>query len=414
MKYLFTILIGLALAMGLAVFLKQDPGYFAFNYAGYTVQMTFALFVIILLISISILYLLLSLVTGLIRLPGKYHRWRKYRSHMRSEKNLMQGMLLMLEGKWNKAEARLREGAVYSSVPMVNYLLAARAAQQAGSVQRRDQYLRLAHESGPASSIAPGLTQAELQLNQSQTEQAYATLKHLEEQGPERNQTRQLLLEAGLQLKEWQNVIDLLKQFEKKKYLSPDKIRAGQLQAYAGLLLQAANASTRDKLMEVWNSIPRKLQADPGLIEVYISKRLNFPYTSDCEVILHRALKKQWDASLIRLYGMVESVDNSRQLKFVEHMLAAHARDPVLLLTLGRLCIRASLWGKAKTYLEESIEAQPGPDAYQELATLYERQGDHAAALTYFQEGLKIATGSPGVGVVKMLQNVSEGEIVDD
>jgi HemY protein len=413
-KYLFTILIGLALAMTLAVFLKHDPGYFAVNYAGYTVQMTFALFVIILLVCVVVIFLFLSLVAGTLKLPGKYRRWRKYRSHMRSESNLMHGMQLMLEGNWRKAETRFREGAVYSSVPMVNYLLAARAAQQTGSIQRRDQYLRLAHESGPASSIAPGLTQAELQLNQSQTEQAYATLKHLEEQTPERNQTRQLLLEAGLQLKEWQNVIDLLKQFEKKKYLAPEKIRAGQLQAYAGLLQQAANASTRDKLMEVWKNIPRKLQSDAGLIEIYVSNRLNFPYTSDCETILHRALKKLWHAPLVRLYGLVESVDNSRQLKFAEHMLADHARDPVLLLTLGRLCIRGSLWGKAKTYLEESIEAQPNPDAYQELAALYERQGDHAAAVTFYQEGLKIATGSPGVGAVKMLQHVDEGEIVDD
>ena len=107
-------------------------------------------------------------------------------------------------------------------------------------------------------------------------------------------------------------------------------------------------------------------------------------------------------------------MDNSKQLKFAEHMLTVHARDPILLLTLGRLCIRAALWGKAKKYLEDSIEAQPGPDAYQELASLYERQGDHAAALAYYQEGLKIATGSPGVGAVKMLQSVNEGEIIDD
>lgn len=414
MKYLFTILIGLALAIGLAMFLKQDPGYFAFNYAGYTVQMTFALFVIIMLISITVVFVLLSLLMGLLRLPGKYRSWRKYRSHMRSEKNLMQGMLLMLEGKWRKAEIKFRDGAAYSSVPMVNYLFAARTAQQIGAVQRRDQYLRLAYESGPESSLAPGLTQAELQLNQSQTEQAYATLKLLEEQVPERNQTRYLLLEAGLQLKEWRNVIDLLQGFEKKKYLPPEKIRAGQLQAYTGLLQQAADSSARDTLVETWKNIPRKLQSDPCLIEIYVSKRLNFPYTSDCESILHRALKKQWDGTLVRLYGLVEGVDTAKQLKFAEHMLAAHARDPILLLTLGRLCIRGKLWGKAKTYLEDSIEAQPNPDAYQELAALYERQGDHAAAVSYYQEGLRIATGSPGVGGVKMLQNVEEGEIVDD
>ena len=149
MKYLFTILIGLALAMTLAVFLKHDPGYFAVNYAGYTVQMTFALFVIILLVCVVVIFLFLSLVAGTLKLPGKYRRWRKYRSHMRSESNLMHGMQLMLEGNWRKAETRFREGAVYSSVPMVNYLLAARAAQQAANTGRGAEWNRFAGRRGP-------------------------------------------------------------------------------------------------------------------------------------------------------------------------------------------------------------------------------------------------------------------------
>ena len=408
MKYLFTILVGLALAMVLAVFLKHDPGYFAFNYAGYTVQMTFALFIVFLVITVIFIFFILSLIMGLIRLPGKYRRWSKYRSHMRSEKNLMQGMMLMLEGKWRKAEVKFRDGAADSSVPMVNYLFAARAAQHSGALERRDQYLRLAHENCPESSIAAGLTQAELQLNQHQTEQAYATLKLLDEQGSGQNQAKHLLLEAGLQLKEWQTVIDLLKEFERKKYLPPERIRSERLRAYAGLLQQAAEAFSREKLMELWNGIPRKLQTEPYLIETYVTRRLQFPYTSDCENVLRRALKKQWDSALIRLYGLVESVDLPKQLSFAEHMLADHARDPILLLTLGRLCIRNKLWGKAKIYLEDSIEAQPNPDAYQELASLLEREGNHAAAVAYYQEGLKIATGSAGVGGLKMLEKVDD------
>ena len=414
MKYLFTILIGLAIAIGLAVFLKQDPGYFAFNYAGYTVQMTFALFIVLLVIAVVLLFFILSLIMGLIRLPVKYRRWRTYRSHIRSEKNLMQGMLMMLEGKWRKAEMKFRDGAVHSSVPMVNYLFAARAAQQSGALERRDQYLRLAHEYSPESSIAAGLTQAELQLNHHQTEQAYATLKLLEEQSPDRNQAKHLLLEAGLRLKEWRTVIDLLKEFEKKKYLPPEKIRAERLRAYAGLLQHAADTSSREKLEDLWKDIPRKLQTEPYLIETYVTRRLQFPYTSDCEILLRRALKKKWDGALVRLYGCVESVDTPKQLAFAEHMQAEHARDPVLMLTLGRLCIRNRLWGKAKTYLEDSIDAQPNPEAYQELAALMEREGNHTAAVTYYQEGLKIATGTAGVGGMKMLEKVNEGEIVDD
>jgi len=413
-KYLFTILIGLALAIGLAMFLEQESGLFIFSYAGYTVQMSFALFVIFMFFTVVTLYFLLAACFALVRLPGKYRRWSKHRSYRRSEKHLMKGMLMMMEGRWNDAEINFRKGASYSTNPVVNYLFAARAAQQSGAVQRRDSYLRLAHELSSESSIAVGLTQAELQLSQHQTELAYATLKHLDENRPDQSRAKHLLLEAGLQLKEWQSVIDLLKGFDRSNYLPPEKIHAGRIEAYAGLLRKAANQPTREKLLEIWKNLPRKLQADLYLIEVYVSQRLKYPNAGDCEPVLRRALKKQWDAGLVRLYGLVESMDQSKQLAFAERMLANHARDPVLLLTLGRLCIRAKLWGKAKTYLEESIDIQPDPEAYQELAILSERQGDHATAMTYYQEGLYLATGASAVGIKGMLQSVNEGMVSDD
>ena len=62
-----------------------------------------------------------------------------------------------------------------------------------------------------------------------------------------------------------------------------------------------------------------------------------------------------------------------------------------MLLTLGRLCKKNHLWGKAKAYLERSIEAQPNPEAYQELATLLEQQGEPVAAAAYYQKGLNMA-----------------------
>ena len=92
------------------------------------------------------------------------------------------------------------------------------------------------------------------------------------------------------------------------------------------------------------------------------------------------------------LYGLVVGSDQARQLAFAEGMLKAHAADTMLLLTLGRLCKRQSLWGKASTYLQECIDIQASPEAYQELAALLEQQGDHAAATECYQKGLSLVT----------------------
>jgi HemY protein len=59
-----------------------------------------------------------------------------------------------------------------------------------------------------------------------------------------------------------------------------------------------------------------------------------------------------------------------------------------LLLTLARLCLQAKLWGKARSYLEESIAILPKVAAYQELGLLLEQLGEPDKALECFRTGL--------------------------
>lgn len=393
MRTLLGILVTLAVALAVGIFFKNHPGTFVLNYGETTIQASLAFFAAaVILVSVFLAFLLVA-VNGMINLPGNYRRWVKHRRNRRSEKYLTRGLMCSLEGNWQQAEQAFRKGAAYSRVPMLNYLGAARAAQQRGEIKQRDHYLRLAHEHSPDRSNAVGLTQAELQLTGNQTEQAYATLKHLDGRGTGQDQANLMLLQASSELKEWHGVLEILPKLEKKKLLRPEEIRAQQLTAYTGLLQLAGNTGDRERLEEVWNNIPRNLQKELYILEVYIKERLRFPGTGDCEVLLRQILKNQWDAAIVRLYGLVKGEDGSKQLAFAERLLKSHARDPILLLTVGRLCRRNSLWGKARTCLEESLAVQPGPEAYQELATLLESQGDHAGAAECYQKGLNLATG---------------------
>ena len=62
--------------------------------------------------------------------------------------------------------------------------------------------------------------------------------------------------------------------------------------------------------------------------------------------------------------------------------------DASLLLTLGRLCLQNSLWGKARDYLESSLQVQRNPEACAELARLLAQLGDTERSNQLFQEGL--------------------------
>lgn len=174
--------------------------------------------------------------------------------------------------------------------------------------------------------------------------------------------------------------------------LSAAEAEAERLSYYAGLLRRAGSEPGREALDGVWRKIPQKLKKESSLIGAYVNERLRHADSSDCEPVLRRALKRQWDPELVRLFGLVEGRSLKRQMEFAEERLTRSPRDPALLLALGRLCKRNRLWGKARSYMEQSIEAGPDPAACRELAVLLDQQGEHDAARLYLQQGLNLAT----------------------
>ena len=66
-------------------------------------------------------------------------------------------------------------------------------------------------------------------------------------------------------------------------------------------------------------------------------------------------------------------------------------RDGVLLLTLGRLCARQELWGKAQNYLEASMSLEPTYTAYLALAQLHDQLGNADAARRHYRASLDLA-----------------------
>lgn len=393
MKLLLLSLLALLLAVAIGSFAGSDTGYVMMTISGWTIQTSVTVFVIVLFLSFLIIYISVRSLVRFWQMPKELKIWRQHRNQRRAEKYLTQGLIHMTEGRWKQAERDFCKAAPYSRAPYVNYLCAARAAQELRAVDRRDDYLRLAYHNNPDADLAVGLTQAELQLSQQQTEQALATLKHLQNKQPDQNQVKQLLLDTYTGLNDWQSVLKLIPSIEKTSLYPREQIQAKQLDAYAGLLKEAGNQNDKKKLNTIWSNIPRKLKQHFYLIEVYVTERLKYEDTTDCEALLRGALKRQWDHMLVRLYGLVIASDPDKHQATAESWLHNHSRDPVLLLTLGRICMRNQLWGKARGYLQESIDVQANPEAYYEYARLHEYEGKREDAAMCYEKGLALATG---------------------
>ncbi len=408
MKLLLLFIAALLMAASVASYTAGESGIVLITILDWTIQTSVTFFLILLILIFVLIYFSVRMFLQIWDAPGELRRWKKQRRQQLSEKYLTRGLLALVEGRWKAAEEVLIKGARYTNTPLINYLCAARAAQRQGKVAQRDQYLGIAHARDPDAKIALGLTQAELQISQQQTELALATLTHLYEQQPEQKQVKVMLLKTCTDLGAWKDVLQLLPELERAKLLPKENIIAAQLQSYAGLLREAGSNADKRQLENVWSVIPKKLRRELHLLEVYTTEKLKFADTEECEPLLKQALKIRWDAEIVRLYGLVEGKDPARQLVFAESLQANHARDPVLLLTLGRLSMRNSLWGKARAYLKECIEIHPVPEAYRELAILLEKQGDYSAAASYYQQGLSLATAVVRHDSAKLLEQAEE------
>src|SRR5690606_6890583 len=113
----------------------------------------------------------------------------------------------------------------------------------------------------------------------------------------------------------------------------------------------------------------------------------------DAESLIRGVLRQNWDDELVLQYGLLRTPDPSRQLGRAEAWLREHGDTPILLLTCGRLCMRNSLWGKARSYLESSVALGPRVDAWYELAKLMQHTGEPDRAIEYTRKGLMLTLG---------------------
>ncbi len=404
MKALILGLLGVALAVAAALAVQDDNGYILIGYGQWTVEGSLAFFLLTNALLFVALYFGIRFVSRVINAPRQVGEWREKRGARRARTALTLGLVELSEGNWKKAERDLIKCARRSETPLLNYLAAARSAQQQGAHERRDQYLQLAHESMPSADIAVALTQAELQIDHEQFEQALATLCHLREIAPKHSHVLKLLKELYLRLDDWQELNALLPDLKKRKVVGQEELQALELIVHRHQLSHAAGDEDSRQLLVIWNGFSSATRAKEEMVMIYVNHLINRGETRQVEKLLRTSLGRQWSDDLVELYGRVEVDDSAHQLNMAEGWLKSHADNPALLLTLGRLCLKNRLWGKARSYLEASIGAEPSAEAYRELGEMLSRMGEEQQALGCFRSGFALTSDAPTIELPASLQ----------
>ncbi|MFI8395573.1 heme biosynthesis protein HemY [Pseudomonas sp. Choline-02u-1] len=394
MKRLYVIVflvIAATAALGLAI--AEHSGYVLVAYKSFRYEASLWATLAV----ITVLWLLFWGIKVLVELvttsTGVVNPWSRRNRSRRVQVAIEHGQLDLAEGRWASAQRHLTRAAEAERQPLLYYLGAARAANEQGQYEESDRLLERALERQPQAELAIALSHAQLQTDRGDTDGALVTLQAMHERHPRSAQTLRQLQRLYQQRGEWTAVIRLLPELRKDKVLPPAELAELERRAWGENLSLAAHREEDgtvglQSLKRAWEQLTSAQRQEAPLVLAYAEQLRQLGAQVEAEEVLRTALKRRYDSHLARLYGLVRGSDPARQLQTAEGWLKEHPADPSLLLTLGRLCLQTSLWGKARDYLESSLRVQRNPETCAELARLLAQLGDTERSNQLFQEGL--------------------------
>ncbi|NVJ65065.1 MAG: heme biosynthesis protein HemY [Gammaproteobacteria bacterium] len=390
MKFRWYVLAGIFIGLLSVPFIRNIKGstYILFDKTAIEFQNYFA--VTVLVIIALVLWFGWILIRYLLQTSNKTLGWFGGRKSVKARQQTIDGMIALSEGHWKTAEGLLNKSATANNTQLINYLGAARAAQQQGDLKMRDHYLKLAANSEPDAQMAVGLTQVELQIGNKDYESALAGLKHLKSINANHPFVLKLLHKVYAQLNDWKAIVELLPKLKKHSIFTDEEFSNVELNAWQQRFTRAESKST-DKVLDLWDQLSRHLKKDATIVSVYANALAKSNHAEQAEQAIKNSLKQQWDNQLVNQFASLASENPSKALSQAEQWLKNQPNNAELLYCLGSLSLKSKLWGKATHYLEQSIDISPTPKAYYALAQSYEQSGHPINAQETYQKGLQLA-----------------------
>lgn len=391
------LMLALVLAIILAITIwvvtyRFGSGYVILSFADVSIETSFIFAVGVVTLSFFFFYYAIRALAFIIRMP-LYLRFRKKKRHAeQARQSLIKGLLALGEGRFAEAEKILIKHAPDSDTTLLNYLMAARAAQQQNAYDRRDHYLNQAKQSTPDAETAVAINQAELQIAHKQYAQALETLTNAGKLSPKNDYIKILLANTYEHLNDWTSLRNLMDDLRKNRLLSEEAYNELEASTYLGLLRQLSRQQNTQDVMSIWSHLPKHLKDNGNILKIYAEELMALQKNVDVENLLRNHLNKFWHEPLVLTFGEINSAKPQAQLETAESWLANHRNSAVLLLVLGKLCLKNKLWGKARTYLEASLSIKPMAETYMHLAMLLEdKMQEPVKAQQHYQQGLKLA-----------------------
>lgn len=392
MRFFLWLLFIFATAVGLAALARFNTGNVVFFYPPYRIDLSLNFFLLLAGLLFLLVYLALKAVRVTMRMPQRVAAYRRGKRERESNKALRDAMKALLEGRFGHAEKSARRAAGESENSGLAALVGAQAAHHMDQFARRDQWLAQA-AADPALKTARLMTSAGLLVDGREPESALAVVQELNASGTRHIHAMRLALKASQQTQQWPEVLRLVRALDKHGALNETLSRRLRAMAYEALLRDKSHDA--ESIRRVWAEVPAADKLQPSVAAHAAETFGNIGLQGEARAIIEKALEAEWDDRLVRAYRRSAAAEGSPELLAqIERCETWHARlpdDAELTLTLGALCLKQKLWGKAQRFLEQALADADGGsatvrEAHLRLAQLHEALGQTEQAQAHYRQ----------------------------
>ena len=366
MRGLFWLLALFALAVGLSMAARFNDAYLLMVMPPYRVEVSLNLAVVALFAGFVLLYAALRGISLTLALPGRVREFRERRRQAKASAIFQEAVRLLFEGRFGHALKKAAEAHAAGEAPGLAALIAARAAQRMREPGKQEAWLDRATLDDARTEAARLMLEAEMYLDARRFEDAVAVLNRLQQIAGRHIAALRLELRAQQGCGNWDEVLRIARQLEKRDALAAEVAREIKLKAHRENIAQRRGDAAQ--LRAYFARVPDN-ETGPRLAQAVASALNALGAFEEARRVIENQLEREWDSALLALYGDADG-DAPARLGRAEAWLQKHPREATLLVVLGRLCMQQQLWGKAQSYLDASLSVAPSREAYLALAAL--------------------------------------------
>ena len=381
MRWVFWILALFAVAVAAALGARVNDGYVLLVLPPHRIEVSLNLFVLALVTLVLILYAALRTLALTLGLPRRVKGYRERRRRERAGTVFQDAVRLLFEGRFGQALKKATESYAAGTYRGVSALVAARAVQRMREPEKQQEWMRRALADDPRNEAAALMLEAEMMNELRRFDEALIVLGRFQGKQGRHIAALRLELRARQGTGDWDGVLKLVRQIEKRDALPPEVAR--EIKTLAHLENIRRRRGDAGQLQDYLRAVPAfdygrrlVLAAARALVEadaLTVAQNL-------IESALDGYSEAGWQPELVGIYGDLTGPGLTARIARAEDWLHQYPGEATLLLALGRMCMNQRLWGKAQSYIEASLATEETRDAHLALAKLCDKleRGDEA------------------------------------